>query len=189
MAGNIVKWWKHKILGGYKQFSGKSSYHKNIYQNYIIQCEHLYIHDFHLLEMHFYLEKERRRKKNIANHIFSFIIIVWMSRVQVYLWWHLTRLDSTWLGFTWNSNPINIKLFWFEHSPIYVKMSATFYNPKREENKSVQFTKGAFSTHTKKTQSFSLSLWPIAFIRICLKYANQQLHQQQQQQKEIIPLK
>lgn len=22
MAGNIVKWWKHKILGGYKQFSG-----------------------------------------------------------------------------------------------------------------------------------------------------------------------
>lgn len=23
MAGNIVKWWKHKILGGYKQFSGK----------------------------------------------------------------------------------------------------------------------------------------------------------------------
>nr|DAA03056.1 TPA_inf: HDC10915 [Drosophila melanogaster] len=21
MAGNIVKWWKHKILGGYKQFS------------------------------------------------------------------------------------------------------------------------------------------------------------------------
>lgn len=23
MAGNLVKWWKHKILGGYKQFSGK----------------------------------------------------------------------------------------------------------------------------------------------------------------------
>lgn len=26
MAGNIVKWWKHKILGGYKQFSGKRIY-------------------------------------------------------------------------------------------------------------------------------------------------------------------
>lgn len=26
MAGNIVKWWKHKILGGYKQFSGKLAY-------------------------------------------------------------------------------------------------------------------------------------------------------------------
>lgn len=22
MAGNLMKWWKHKILGGYKQFSG-----------------------------------------------------------------------------------------------------------------------------------------------------------------------
>lgn len=38
-------------------------------------------------------------------------------------------------------------------------MSATFYNPKREENKSVQFTKGAFSTHTKKNpEFFSVSL-------------------------------
>lgn len=23
MAGNLVKWWRHKILGGYKQFSGR----------------------------------------------------------------------------------------------------------------------------------------------------------------------
>lgn len=29
MAGNIVKWWKHKILGGYKQFSGKIHLLKN----------------------------------------------------------------------------------------------------------------------------------------------------------------
>lgn len=104
------------------------------------------------------LEKEGE-KNSIANHIFPFIIIVWMSRVQVYLWWHLTRLDLTWLGFIWNSNPINIKLFWFEHSPIYVKMSATFYNPKREENKSVRLTKGAFSTHTKKKTRVFLCLF------------------------------
>lgn len=32
MAGNIVKWWKHKILGGYKQFSGKKMHtHTFIY--------------------------------------------------------------------------------------------------------------------------------------------------------------
>lgn len=24
MAGNLVKWWRHKILGGYKQFSGRN---------------------------------------------------------------------------------------------------------------------------------------------------------------------
>lgn len=29
MASNIVKWWRHKILGGYKQFSGRSSSRSN----------------------------------------------------------------------------------------------------------------------------------------------------------------
>lgn len=31
MAGNIVKWWKHKILGGYKQFSGKKEKNPFVY--------------------------------------------------------------------------------------------------------------------------------------------------------------
>lgn len=142
----------------------------------------------------FILKKKEEKKKHCQSHFPIHYNCVDVESASLFVMaFDSTRLDLTWLGFTWNSNPINIKLFWFEHSPIYVKMSATFYNPKREENKSVQFTKGAFSTHTheKKTQSFSLSLWPIAFIRICLKYANQQLQQQQQQhqQKEIIPLK
>lgn len=38
MAGNIVKWWKHKILGGYKQFSGKNS---TLFRFYIrTKCSH-----------------------------------------------------------------------------------------------------------------------------------------------------
>lgn len=31
MAGNLVKWWKHKIFGGYKQFSGKKIIYKKLF--------------------------------------------------------------------------------------------------------------------------------------------------------------
>lgn len=35
MAGNIVKWWKHKILGGYKQFTGEKSLKFTIFQKFL----------------------------------------------------------------------------------------------------------------------------------------------------------
>lgn len=40
MAGNIVKWWKHKILGGYKQFSGENTENLSIYMKNT-ECYHI----------------------------------------------------------------------------------------------------------------------------------------------------
>lgn len=48
MAGNIVKWWKHKILGGYKQFSGKPKLHSYETLRFVLLCckharQHMYL--------------------------------------------------------------------------------------------------------------------------------------------------
>lgn len=42
MAGNIVKWWKHKILGGYKQFSGKI----RLFFDFIFVHAYIYIYSY-----------------------------------------------------------------------------------------------------------------------------------------------
>lgn len=39
MAGNIVKWWKHKILGGYKQFSGMWNMDQPQIKTSSLQCD------------------------------------------------------------------------------------------------------------------------------------------------------
>lgn len=63
MAGNIVKWWKHKILGGYKQFSGKQTSYGND-----TKTNRFFFYSYLLLFLLTFLNtpKKKRRRKDFS---------------------------------------------------------------------------------------------------------------------------
>lgn len=155
MAGNIVKWWKHKILGGYKQFSGKKMH------------THTFIYIYGQSHSVFFFMNQKYTVEIPAKHILLSAHLVWSSFDCILCQIHsqsfiinevnecrecksIWEIRSTWLDFKNQSNQYKIVLIW-TFANLRQTATATLYSPKKKTT-TTQHLK-AFSAQNKTKQS------------------------------------